>query len=272
MFGILVPLRNNQPFTYLSIMIDAHVHLCDEVLYANAAELIQAAKKKGVHRFLCVVTQSGELSKAIPLKKAFPELSISASTTPHEAATLEDPFFKEVQQAAQAGLIQAIGETGLEYFHPGLNRDYQKSYLLRYIQLSHQTQLPLVFHCREAFADLFSQLKPYKGSVRGMIHCFTGNLEEALQAIDYGLMISLSGIVTFKKSQALQRVVQELPLDKILIETDSPYLAPQSKRGQLNQPVFIEETYRFVAALKEVSFETLCKQIEVNFQAFIQNN
>lgn len=246
-------------------MIDAHLHLCDDALYQDAASIIQDAQKHQVQEFLNVVTNKQELDRALILKKQFPFLKIAASTTPHEAESLIDPFFEEVARCAKNKTIDAIGETGLEYFHPGLDKERQKEYLNKYIELAVQANLPLVFHCRDAFEDLFKALTPYKGQVRGMVHCFTGSYEEAMKAIDLGMMISISGIVTFRNSTALQTAVSKLPLSSILIETDSPYLAPLSQRGKTNRPSFIKETYQKVAHLKNISAQELERHVAANF-------
>ena len=246
-------------------MLDAHLHLCDDTLYSEAPQLIEEALKSYIDQFLCVVTNHDELKRAYKLKKKFPMMKIAASTTPHDAKESIDPFFEEVKDAAERKMIDAIGETGLEYFHPGLDRALQKQYLNRYLDLALETDLPLVFHCRDAFDDLFEALRPYKGKLRGMVHCFTGTYEEAKTAIDLGLLISISGIVTFKNSHSLQVACTKLPLSSLLIETDSPYLAPLSQRGKTNRPVFIKETYQKVAQLKNVSPQELERHVTDNF-------
>ena len=248
-------------------MIDAHLHLCDESLYEISSDLILEAKSLGISEMLCVVTNNDELLKAFELKEKFGDcIKISASTTPHDASSDEDPFFNNVKQACLENKIQAIGETGLEYFHQGLDHEKQKKFMKAYVELAVSLNLPLVFHCRDAFSDLFKILLPFKGKLKGMIHCFTGTLEEALQSIELGFYISISGIVTFKKSEDLQDVVRHLPLDKILVETDSPYLAPLSKRGKINQPAYIKETYEKIAALKELDVEEVKNQVHDNFK------
>lgn len=246
-------------------MIDAHLHLCDEALYQEACHIIQEAQKNHVEEFLNVVTNKQELERAFLLKKQFPFLKIAASTTPHEAESLIDPFFEEVSRCAHNKLIDAIGETGLEYFHPGLDRARQKDYLKNYLSLAAETDLPVVFHCRDAFDDLFTELRPFQGKLKGMIHCFTGSYDEALKAIECGMMISISGIITFRNALALQTAVAKLPLDSLLIETDSPYLAPLSQRGKTNKPLFIKETYQKVAQLKNISVQELERHVAANF-------
>lgn len=267
--GIFYPLRNNglEPICQVNTMIDAHLHLCDDSLYASSFDLIQEAQLLGVSEMLCVVTNNTELLRAYQLKEKVGDLlKIAAATTPHDANSEVDPFFEEVKQGCFEKKIQAIGETGLEYFHQGLDHEKQKKFLKSYLDLAITSKLPLVFHCRDAFSPLFDILSPHKGKLKGMIHCFTGNLEEALESIDLGFFISISGIVTFKKSESLQEVVRQLPLDKILIETDSPYLAPLSKRGKINRPSYVKETYEKVALLKQIPIELVEKQVQDNFK------
>jgi len=267
--GIFYAIRNNSLLSICqeNTMIDAHLHLCDDALYENSKELIQEAVSSNIYSMLCVVTNAQELERSYELKKQFPEIiKIAASTTPHDAASTLDAFFDEVKTAAFEKKIDAIGETGLEYFHPGLDKDLQKKYLNDYLMLAASSKLPLVFHCRDAFSDLFNCLEPFQGKVKGMVHCFTGNLDEALKAIELGFYISISGIVTFKKSESLQEVVKHLPLDKILVETDSPYLSPLSKRGKVNRPSYIKETYDKIAELKGITTQELKKHVEDNFK------
>lgn len=246
-------------------MIDAHLHLCDDSLYQDSSLIIQDAQKHQVQEFLNIVTNEQELERAFILKKKFPFLKTAAATTPHDAQSSIDPFFDKVARCAQNKEIDAIGETGLEYFHPGLDREKQKAYLKKYLELAKQTNLPIIFHCREAFDDLFQELGPYRGQLKGMIHCFTGSYEEAVCAIEHGMMISISGIVTFRNSTALQTTVAKLPLSSLLIETDSPYLAPLSQRGKINKPSFIKETYQKVAQLKNISMQELERHVAANF-------
>ncbi len=246
-------------------MIDAHLHLCDDLLFPEASQMIQEAASAHIEKFLCVVTNNLELERAFELKKKFPSLKIAASTTPHEALTKIDPFFEIVAKHAKNRSIDAIGETGLEYFHKGLDKELQLEYLKRYVGLAVELNLPLVFHCREAFSDLFKVLETFKKPLRGMIHCFTGNYQEACRAIELGLHISISGIVTFRNSHSLQTIVEKLPLSSILIETDSPFLAPLTQRGKLNKPLFIKETYQKVADLKNISIQELERHTLYNF-------
>lgn len=162
----------------------------------------------------------------------------------------------------------ALGETGLDYYYEHSPKELQKKFLIQYFHLAIQTGLPVIFHCRDAFSDLFMLGDAeYKGKP-ALVHCFTGTVEEAKAALDRGWSISFSGIITFKKSEALREVVKYVPLSKMLIETDAPYLAPQSKRGSLNESSFLSETAQMIAELKQVSLETVAKATSENACAF----
>lgn len=188
----------------------------------------------------------------------------AAATTPHDVAKSGESDFDEI--AKEASRLQAIGETGLDYYYEHSPRELQQLFLRRYLKLARDHQLPVVIHCREAFADLFKILDE-EGHAGGVLHCFTGTLEEAQGVIARGFYLSLSGIVTFKKSLELQEVGKAVPLDRLLIETDAPYLAPQSHRGKRNEPAFLVDTARFLADLRTIPFEELALHTSANAEA-----
>ncbi len=141
---------------------------------------------------------------------------------------------------------------------------------IKYIELANQSKLPLIIHCREAFSDLFNILESHPLEKRGILHCFTGSLDEALKATKKGFFISFSGILTFPKSQDLRAVAEKIPLENLLIETDAPYLAPQSKRGKKNEPCYILETMSCLAKVKKISEEEIKKQLQINSETAFQ--
>lgn len=163
-------------------------------------------------------------------------------------------------EAAKAGSLCAIGETGLDYHYQHSDRKIQQRFLVRYLQLAAELGLPVIFHCRDAFADLFRIVDaeyPEKGPA--ILHCFTGTREEAIAVVERGWHLSMSGIVTFKKSEALRETLKEIPLKQLLLETDTPYLAPQSKRGLMNEPAYLLETASCVAAIKGIETQEVAK-------------
>jgi TatD DNase family protein len=162
----------------------------------------------------------------------------------------------------------AIGETGLDACYEHSPMPLQRQWLLRYFALAKEVKLPVIFHCREAFAELFSHAdREYRG-LPALLHCFTGTREEARGVLDRGWLLSISGIVTFKKSESLRDVVRFVPLDRLVIETDTPYLAPEGKRGKMNEPQYVVETARKIAEVKGISLEQVFESTTENALKF----
>ena len=186
---------------------------------------------------------------------------------PHDVEREGESAFDSFAQAARSHLLAAIGETGLDFYYKHSNPLIQKEFLVRYLYLAIECKLPVIFHCRQAFDDLFAITdQHYSKGAPAILHCFTGTLGEAKAVLERGWMISFSGIITYKNSEPLRDVARFVPLESILIETDSPYLAPQSKRGQPNEPSFIVETARCLADLKKVSLEEIARTTTANVQ------
>ena len=241
------------------MLIDSHAHLTFEGL--DAIPLLERAKKAGVNKIINICTTPDELKRGIELKKVYPWIYNVASTTPHDVekdGAKDFAFFAE-----HAHELVAIGETGLDYHYEHSDKKIQRQFLKRYFQLATQVGLPVVIHCREAFADFFQIWDDsFEGS--GVLHCFTGNREEAMGVIERGFYLSISGIVTFKKSFELQEVAKMLPLDRLLIETDTPYLSPMPYRGKPNEPAYLVETAKFIADLRGISFQELAEATAKN--------
>ena len=244
--------------------IDSHAHLSSDELFSNREEVQKKAKEALVDVIINICTDEKTLTRGLLLKQHYSNIFLTASTTPHDVEKEGESFFLQVKQAAQEKHLVAIGETGLDYYYEHSPKELQKAFLLRYFHLAKETNLPLIFHCRDAFEDLFSLAKTDYRDGRGLIHCFTGTFEEAKKALDLGWYISFSGIVTFKKSIDLREVAKKIPLSHMMIETDSPYLAPQGKRGQRNEPAFLPETARLLAEIKGVSLEELAFSTKKN--------
>ncbi len=233
-------------------------------LYEDLGDVLSRAAEAGVKRVVNICTDQETLARGLHSLSAYEGLYLTAATTPHDVEGEGESFFPLVEKAASEKKLVAIGETGLDYHYEHSPKEKQKKYLRLYLQLAKKHALPVVIHCREAFPDLFKILgEEYQGGA-GVLHCFTGTLEEAKKVIESGLYLSLSGIVTFKKSDMLQEVASWMPLERLLIETDAPYLAPQSKRGKTNEPAFLLETAIFIAKLKGVTLEELARVTSQN--------
>lgn len=240
-------------------LFDSHLHLADEKLYPEWEKLFQNALDAGVEKFLVVATNPDEMEKAIGMKKKYPQhFFVAASITPHEAHTASKEEVEVIFTAAKEGKLDALGETGLEYYYLKETASQQLELLERSLQLATSLDLPVIFHCREAFTDLYPLLDKYRP--RGILHCFTGTTEEVQEVLKRNLFVSFSGIVTYKKSEALRETAQHVPLERLLIETDAPYLAPQAFRGKTNEPAFIKNTLEVLAEALSVSSDTLASQ------------
>ena len=249
-------------------IFDSHLHLADDLLFPEWEAILNRALHQGIKKLLVITTNPLEMTRALKMKELYPEhLYVAASTTPHEAHLVSESDILEIEAAAKEGLLDALGETGLEYHYLKETKETQIALLKRTLTLASELKLPVVFHCREAFDDLFPILEEFRPN--GVLHCFTGTKEEASKVIEHGLFLSLSGIITYPKSTLLRDAIKDLPLESLLIETDAPFLAPQSKRGKQNEPLFILETLQILADTLKLSPQELALQTYKNALAFL---
>ena len=208
-----------------------------------------------------VCTDSLALDRGLELVRAHPQWILTAGGVPPHDVEAEgrDEQFQRFRKAALCGQLEAIGETGLDYFYHGGSAKAQKQFFIQHLHLAIECSLPVVIHCRNAFADLFDitehEYKKGGGFYPAMVHCFTGTLEEMERIVDRGWYLSISGIVTFKNAISLRETVERVPNDRLLIETDTPYLPPRTYRGEKNEPSFIVETARCIGEIKHLSLE-----------------
>jgi TatD DNase family protein len=244
-------------------LIDSHAHLTKAEGINQVHAVLERAKLAGLQKIVNICTDIETLKEGVALRQHYPWIYNTASTTPHDVDKEGDSVFPIVKEYAKQGHLVAIGETGLDYYYSHSSPENQKKFLRKYLHLALEFNLPVVIHCREAFQDFFEILdQEYVVNNKhapGVLHCFTGTVKEAEEVIKRGWYLSLSGIVTFKKSQELRDVAKMAPLNQLLVETDSPYLAPNSKRGKQNEPAFIYETAEIIANLKGIDLEVLSK-------------
>jgi TatD DNase family protein len=234
-------------------MIDTHAHLTSDELFFQLDGIISRAKKAGLKKIFNIATDIKTFDRGIELQKREAMIANIAATTPHDVEKEGELFFPIVKEAALRGELIGIGETGLDYFYEHSPVLTQQHYLRKYIELANEVNLPIVIHCREAFADLFKVFDECGSKVPTVLHCFTGTKEEALECVRRGWIVSFSGIVTYKKSVDLRETFKTIPDENIFVETDAPFLAPQSIRGKCNEPAFIVETVEVMAQLKGYS-------------------
>lgn len=240
-------------------MIDSHAHLTSSELYQEVDAIVDRASS--LEHIVNICTDLDSLIKGIELKKRYPFIYNTCSTTPHD---IKAGVVCREQLLPYKNDLVAIGETGLDYYYEHSPKEDQKRVFVEYLELAKEWNLPVVIHCREAFNDLYDLMDQYYQGQKAVLHCFTGTLDEAKEGIKRGYFVSMSGIVTFKKSVDLQRVAKWLPLESMLIETDSPYLAPLPYRGQRNEPAFIQATCQFLADLKGLSFDEVANKTAEN--------
>jgi TatD DNase family protein len=248
-------------------LIDSHCHLNYEGLVDRQAEVLETARARGVAGFLNISTRQREWSEIIGLAEQEPDVWASVGVHPHEADNHPDLGASALVQAADHPRVIAIGECGLDYYYDKSDRDAQRERFQAHIDAARQTGLPLVVHTREAEADTAEILSAAvrEGAVAGVLHCFTGSADLARKGLDLGFYVSLSGIVTFKNAQDLQEIAKWLPADQMLVETDSPFLAPVPHRGQKCEPAFVADTAMFVAELRSEEPEALGEATTANF-------
>lgn len=252
-------------------MIDSHAHLTSSELFSDIKSVMQRAKLAGVETIVNICTDRFSLEEGLKLQKENSgSIYNTAATHPHDVGSEKEPFFPIVE--ASTDKLVAIGETGLDYYYENAPKKLQQNSLSRYFELAVRSKLPVIFHCRDAFADLFAMANKEYNKELAVLHCFTGTMEEAKEVLNRGWMISFSGIITFKNAGDLRDVVKFAPLDRIFIETDAPFLAPQSRRGKPNEPAFIKETAERIAQIKEISFQEVIEATTENITQFFGLN
>ena len=254
--------------------VDSHAHLDDRQFDADRDAVIERARAAGLKYLLTVGGGSGpdELGVGIPIAAQHDWIYTSVGIHPHEAAGAEERHFEALQRAAVQPKVLAIGEIGLDYFYDHSPRESQKRVLNRQLEIARAVGKPVIIHCRDAWADLSAIVAEHwqSSGLGGILHCFTGTGDDARRFLDWGFLVSLAGNVTFKKAESLRDAARNIPLDRVLIETDSPYLAPVPHRGKRNEPAFVVEVARALAALRNLSPEEMGAQAVGNFERFFR--
>lgn len=249
------------------MLIDSHCHLDFPDYDEDRQQVIDRARAAGVSMMLTISTKITEADKIISLAEAHPDIMCSVGIHPHEAG--REPVTSAAQLVARAAhpKVIGIGETGLDYYYEHSPRDDQKRNFHAHIEAARSSRLPLIVHARDAdedTADILEQ-EAAQGDYPGLIHCFTAGPELARRALDLGFYISISGIATFKNASDLRDVIRFIPLDRLLVETDAPFLAPVPFRGRRNEPGFVKHTAEMVADIKQTNYEEIAAVTTDNF-------
>ena len=249
------------------MFVDSHCHLNYKGLVEQEREVLNRARSAGVHAMLNISTRESEWDAVIGLAEREPGVWASVGIHPHEADQHGDITSEKLIDKSRNPRVVGIGETGLDYYYDYSDREQQKACFRQHIVAARETGLPIIVHTRDAEDDTAQIMRDEmeQGAYTGVIHCFTASADFARKALDLGLYISLSGIVTFKNAKDLQDVARTVPDDRLLIETDSPFLAPVPHRGKTCEPAYVASTAQFLAELKNVSIEHLADITTENF-------
>jgi TatD DNase family protein len=266
------------------MFIDSHAHLEGERYDSDREEVLTRAKQNGITAYLAIGNGDGpetancgiQLAEKYDGRPGYPRIWASVGVHPHEASLATDATDSQMLQSARHPKVIAWGEIGLDYFYDHSPREIQKTVFIKQMELAQASKLPIIIHCRpshnsaNAWDDCLKLIAEHwlPSGMGGILHCFTGSVEHARRALDMGFMISFAGNITFPKAQPIRDAALIVPFDRMLIETDSPYLAPIPHRGQRNEPSYVKEVARQIGELRGVSSEEVGSQTTQNFYQF----
>jgi TatD DNase family protein len=256
------------------VSVDSHCHLADEVYTGDLQAVATRAREAGVRAALCILSadEPSELERVPAVRQAWPDIAFAAGIHPHRAAPYAgrpDEARHLVAEAVRAVRAVVVGEIGLDYHYDHSPRPVQREVFAAQLDAAAQSGLPVTIHTRDATDDTLDVLREAGGGLSGVMHCFSGTVAEARRALDLGFLISISGIVTFPKAGGVRTLAAFIPADRLLIETDAPFLAPVPYRGKRNEPAWVIETMRVVAEARGVPAVELADLLERNFARFI---
>jgi len=268
------------------MFIDSHAHLEGTRYDSDRDDVLKRAKATGISAYLAIGNGEGPDSADCGIKLAekyngrdeYPEIWTSVGIHPHEASLANDSAYAKLEQWARHPRVVGWGEIGLDYFYDHSPREVQKQVFLRQMELARDAKLPIIIHCRpsdnseNAWDDCLALIDEHwkSSGLGGVLHCFTGTVEHARRGLDLGFMISFAGNITFPKAQNIRDATQMVPLDRMLIETDSPYLAPIPYRGQRNEPAYVKEVAAQIGQLRGLTADEIGHQTAENFVRFFR--
>jgi TatD DNase family protein len=253
-------------------LIDSHAHIDAPQFAEDREAMLGRARVAGVSTLLAIGTGPGpeKLDAALPLAEAHDWIYTTVGIHPHQAREVTEAHLDELARLAKHPKVIAWGEIGLDYFYDHSPRDVQERVFRDQMALAREARLPIIIHCRDAWADCLKLLEEVwrPAGLGGILHCFTSTLEDAQRGLEMGFLISFAGNSTYPKTQNLRDVAKALPLENILIETDSPYLAPQAYRGKRNEPAYVAEVAHTLASVRDLPAEEFAARTAGNFRRF----
>ena len=249
------------------MLVDSHCHLDFPEFQPELDAVVTRARDAGLGRMVTISTRVKRHAQVLAIAERFPDVFCSVGTHPHNAHEELDIGADDLLRIAENPRVVAIGEAGLDYHYDNAPRDAQEQGLRAHIDAARRSGLPLVIHSRDADDDMARILEEEtgKGAFPAVLHCFTGGRDLAMRAVALGHYVSFSGILTFKKSEDLRAIAADLPADRILVETDAPFLAPGKFRGKRNEPSYVVETSKVLAETRQVAFDDMARQTTDNF-------
>jgi TatD DNase family protein len=244
-------------------LVDSHCHLDHKQFQGDVEGLLERAAEAGVKYFLAIGTADGppELDVAVRLAERYPNVWATVGVHPHDASKVEARTFDELRALSKHPRVVAVGEIGLDYHYDFSPRELQSEVFLEQMRIAQEAGKPVVIHTREAWADTVAVLR-----APGVLHCFTGDAQQALEAVALGFYLGIGGVLTFPKSESLREAVRDVPADRLLLETDCPYLAPVPFRGKRNEPAYIPHTVKTLASVRGVTEDEIAQTTTQNFE------
>lgn len=261
------------------MLIETHAHLDFPKFVDDLDEVVQRAKDAGVEKIINITSCRRDFARVREIVEKYDNIWQSIGIHPHDTEQLKDTaWVDEVKKYAQSDLVVAIGEIGLDYFQMPTyakasagrrnTRAEQKKLFVRQLEIAEEIDLPVILHIRDSHDDVYNIVKDR--NLRAVVHCFSGNLGRARQFLELGYLISFTGIITFPKTEELARVVRDIPLTRVMIETDSPFLAPQRVRGQRCEPAYVKDVAEKIAEIKNLTFAEVATQTTKNAEDFFR--
>jgi TatD DNase family protein len=249
------------------MIFDSHAHLDDEKFDEDREAVIERALAAGIAGIINVGTNRASSAASVQLAARYPEIFAAVGIHPHDAKEAKEEDYLQMAQWAKADKVVAVGEIGLDYYYDLSPREIQKQVFIRQLDVARQSGMPIIIHNRDSHKDMMEILQTQAKGLTGVFHCFSGSLEMAKELIKMGLYISIAGPVTFKNAQKLPEVIAGIPLERLLVETDSPYLTPHPYRGKRNEPAHVRLVVNQIAAIMAMEPEQVAEITRENVKA-----
>lgn len=238
------------------MFIDVHAHLCDDK-FSNVKEIVENAEKENVKKIISASYNFSSIEKNLEIAENFKNVFVTIGIHPENVDEIQDDYLKKLKDMVKNKKVVAIGEIGLDYHWRDDNKDLQKRIFIEQIGLANKLDLPIVVHCRDAIGDTLQILKEYTPKCESLMHCYSGSIESAKEFMKLGFSFSFGGVVTFKNAKNVQEVVRNIPIERIMLETDCPYMSPEPFRGKINEPKNISIIAEKIAELKNLKISEI---------------